>query len=157
CIIAALRRVLHWKGPMFIAIDDFNIKITGWDKLTEQTLVRNGTQPRLRPNENDVPEALENICVQLLDSTLPLMKGSERPTSHETVMKYAVFERYIAVSVCKTADLAALSWAGRPLIYQPVTMLSAKDAAWHLTTVKPKAYSTQLHESFARMFVGKRK
>ncbi|CUG40638.1 multi-copy leucine-rich repeat protein, putative [Bodo saltans] len=122
CIIAALRTVLHWKGSMFIAIDDFN-------------------EPRLCPIKTAdeflgvraVPEALENVCVRLLDNALPVMSGK----------KHALYESYIAASVLQAADIAALSkHPNRPLIFQQATMLSVKAAAKLLTT-EPNVFSTQ--------------
>ncbi|CUG40494.1 multi-copy leucine-rich repeat protein, putative, partial [Bodo saltans] len=154
CIIAALRRVLHWKGPMFIAIDDFDLACSA----VKNELCR-GNEFRPCPAgklDDDVPghqsravaESLENVCVQLLDNALPLM--------YENGEKDKVCEIYIAVSVSKAADLAALSTCfGRPLIFQPLTMLSVKAAAKLLTT-KPKVYSTELHELFVRIFIGHR-
>ncbi|CUI15137.1 multi-copy leucine-rich repeat protein, putative [Bodo saltans] len=81
-IVAALRAVLAWDGPMFIAIDDF-----------EQAY-----QHKLKK----IGEGLRHVSTELLmsDKALPISCNANK-------QHVELYETYLAVSACCVADLVA--------------------------------------------------
>ncbi|CUE65438.1 multi-copy leucine-rich repeat protein, putative [Bodo saltans] len=102
-IVAALRQVLKWEGPMFIAVDGF-----------------------LRAFEYEAPAVaagLSTVCRRLLDES-PLLLVS--PTSEKEGP--VIYERYLAISSFYPAhavDFAAKT--NRRLIMQPTALLDLRD------------------------------
>ncbi|CUG87705.1 multi-copy leucine-rich repeat protein, putative [Bodo saltans] len=100
CIIGSLRRVLQWKGPMFIAIDEFKMPFEN------------------RPPQERI-DGLESVCRYLLDQASKLFTNAP-----------AVYTSYIAVSVYDAVDTVRLSMGSkRQLIAQAMPHLSVRDVA----------------------------
>ncbi|CUI15132.1 multi-copy leucine-rich repeat protein, putative [Bodo saltans] len=99
-IIAALRAVLGWDGPMFIAVDDFK-------EAYMHQLERINVE-------------LRRVCGALLvnDEVLPLnCVGNSR---------LKIYESYLAVSACSAVDLVAAG-RNRDVIIQPMPMFDMQD------------------------------
>jgi hypothetical protein len=103
-IIGALRKVLKWDGPMFIAIDEFA-------KAAAESQI-------------GVVGCLTLVCTKLLDDakTLPISA------------QHDVYERYICASVYDAVDTVQLATASkRPIISQAMPLLGVRHLAASLT------------------------
>jgi hypothetical protein len=118
CIIGALRKVLKWDGPMFIAIDGFSRAARDNRRYTD------GGHTELT-----VTDCLRDLCADLLDAaqTLAISPKHGAPV---------VYERYISVNVRDAGDIAQLATTSRrPIIFQATPLLglrhlSAAPNAW---------------------------
>ncbi|CUI14240.1 multi-copy leucine-rich repeat protein, putative [Bodo saltans] len=117
-IVGALRKQLDWEGPMFVAIDEF---LVPYFKTKYQRQLSNG---------------LKTICEDMLDDARPLLVTPG--------VEHTVYSRYVAVSVYHAVDTVRLStMSGRPLIAQPMPLLSARDVA----QLANHRFSDDLHRS----------
>ncbi|CUG88876.1 multi-copy leucine-rich repeat protein, putative [Bodo saltans] len=102
-IVKALQSALDWKGPMFIAIDEFR-----------NAYVNRTTDERRK--------GLSRVCRVLLDNALPILTAPK--------LAHVVYASYIAVSVYDAVDTVALATvSNRKLIAQAMPTLSVRDIA----------------------------
>ncbi|CUF95080.1 multi-copy leucine-rich repeat protein, putative [Bodo saltans] len=99
-IIKALRTVLKWSGPMFVAMDEFK---------------------RAFPEEDRkiIVAGLKEVCTRLIDaaSLLPI----------DLTSKDFIYDRYVAVSAYNAVDPVALATQSlRKLIVQPMPMFGLR-------------------------------
>ncbi|CUI14983.1 multi-copy leucine-rich repeat protein, putative, partial [Bodo saltans] len=99
-IIGALRRVLQWEGPMFIAIDEFKV-------------------PFAFRTPQECNDGLEKVCKHVLDDALPILKT---PT-----VTHTVYASYFAVSLLDTIRFSMYS--NRRLIGQAMPIIGVRDVA----------------------------
>ncbi|CUF17117.1 multi-copy leucine-rich repeat protein, putative [Bodo saltans] len=103
-IIGALRRVLQWEGPMFIAIDEFKVPFAA-----------------RTPQECNV--GLEKVCKHLLDDAKVLLEKTP-------AVKHAVYASYIAVSMNDALYTVQFSkYSKRRLIAQTMPIIGLRDVA----------------------------
>ncbi|CUF95051.1 multi-copy leucine-rich repeat protein, putative [Bodo saltans] len=101
CIIKALRTVLKWDGPMFLAIDEFHRAFPGG-------------------NTTDIVLGLSTVCARLLDAApkLPL------PLSNVVDINDYIYERYIAASAYSAVyPVTFAAQYCRELLVQPMPTL----------------------------------
>ncbi|CUG57291.1 multi-copy leucine-rich repeat protein, putative, partial [Bodo saltans] len=128
CIVRAMRNVLEWEGPMFIAIDEFKLPF------------------RVRTLQECI-EGLGTVCKHLLDDAKPLFRKT-------LTVKHTVYESYIAVSVYDAVDTIRLSTSSqRRLIAQAMPNVSVRDVA---QLVYVERQFSKLHQSYLDVLGNKR-
>ncbi|CUG87910.1 multi-copy leucine-rich repeat protein, putative [Bodo saltans] len=120
-IVAALRAVLEWDGPMFIAVDDFK-------RAYGQEL-------------SSIVAGLQCRALLVSEKTLPISSGARPP----------VYESYAAVSAHSAVDafIAAAEFE-RELIMQPMLMLGVRDIATLLSHYAATWLPNQYNKLFDR-------
>ncbi|CUG88209.1 multi-copy leucine-rich repeat protein, putative [Bodo saltans] len=126
-IIAAIRTVLKWDGPMFIAIENFTWEFEG-------------------PNMSTI---FETVCRALLDKSplLPTTVSQKGPV---------IYERYLAVSSSPFDAASLVEKTNRHMIMQPTAVIELKDIFTALVNNGSNRPAKFLNHYYQKLFVSGR-